>query len=201
MDGLIYLVSASPRRRELLKQIGVHFETLLLRSDPARKIDVDETPLPGEPVTEYAARIARAKADAGWQRLQDRKLPLRPVLAADTAVFLDGNIFGKPGNVENAVDMLSRLSGKEHEVITAVTCRMGDRSASKLSRSRVSFCEIGEKAIREYAQSGEPLDKAGGYAIQGRGARFVTRIDGSYSGVMGLPLYETGQILAEMGIA
>ncbi|NNM82488.1 MAG: septum formation inhibitor Maf [Burkholderiales bacterium] len=200
MEGILYLVSASPRRRELLKQIGVHFETLLLRSGPERGFDVDETPLPGEEAVRYAERIALAKANAGWKYLQQRGLPVHPVLGADTVVSLDGVIFGKPGSAENAVSMLRALSGREHEVITAVSIRVGERVELKISRSKVKFCELGEKEIRDYVQTGEPMDKAGGYAIQGRGARFVEFLQGSYSGVMGLPLFETAALLKEMGL-
>lgn len=200
MEGILYLVSASPRRRELLKQIGVHFETLLLRSGPERGFDVDETPLPGEEAVRYAERIALAKANAGWKYLQQRGLPVHPVLGADTVVSLDGVILGKPGSAENAVSMLRALSGREHEVITAVSIRVGERVELKISRSKVKFCELGEKEIRDYVQTGEPMDKAGGYAIQGRGARFVEFLQGSYSGVMGLPLFETAALLKEMGL-
>ncbi len=200
MEGILYLVSASPRRRELLRQIGVHFETLLLRSGPTRGVDVDETPLPGEEADRYAMRIALAKANAGWKYLQERGLPIHPVLGADTVVSLDGVIFGKPASFENAVSMLCALSGREHEVITAVSIRIGERVELKTSRSKVKFCELGEKEIRDYVQTGEPMDKAGGYAIQGRGARFVEYLQGSYSGVMGLPLFETAALLKELEI-
>ena len=196
---MIYLVSASPRRRELLHQIGVRFETLLIRANPLRAVDVNETPFPGEDPGEYAKRIAEAKAVSGWGRLADRRLPLRPVLAADTAVFIDGRILGKPGNLAEAIEMLGMLSGREHEVLTAVCCAYMDNLETLLSRSKVRFCTLSESEIREYASSGEPMDKAGGYAIQGKAARFIERMEGSYSGVMGLPLYETGQLLSRIG--
>ncbi|MBY0577646.1 MAG: Maf family nucleotide pyrophosphatase [Burkholderiales bacterium] len=198
-SNIIYLVSASPRRRELLKQIGVHFETLLLRSGPDRGVDVDETPTPGESVEDYVGRIAVAKATWGWRRIRDRRLPAHPALAADTAVCLSGEIFGKPGNPENALDMLKKLSGREHEVLTAVACVFGERLEIGVSRSRVRFCELTDREMRDYVATGEPMDKAGGYAIQGRAARFVERMEGSYSGVMGLPLFETGQLLRKIG--
>lgn len=199
-SGIIYLVSASPRRRELLRQIGVNFETLLLRSNPARDLDVDETPAPGEPVEDYVRRIAVSKATAGWRRISERKLIVHPVLAADTAVCLDGKIFGKPVNRENAIEMLGKLSGREHEVLTAVACAFGEKLEVAVSSSRVRFCELTDQDIRDYVATGEPMDKAGGYAIQGMAARFIERVEGSYSGVMGLPLFESGQLLKEMGI-
>lgn len=196
---MIYLVSASPRRRELLRQIGVHFETLLLRSDSGRAADVDETPASGEAVEDYVERIAQAKAVSGWSRMVDRKLPVHPVLAADTSVSVDGKILGKPGNAANAIEMLESLSAREHEVLTAVAVVFGERLEIALSRTKVKFCEMSRQEIRDYVSTGEPMDKAGGYAIQGRAARFVERLEGSYSGVMGLPLYETAQLLKRMG--
>ena len=196
---MIYLVSTSPRRRELLNQIGIRFETLLLRSNPARGGDVDETPIPGENIEDYVKRIAEAKAASGWKRLAERKLPFHPVLAADTAVFLEGRIMGKPENADAAIAMLESLSGREHEVLTAVCCVYFDRIETMLSRSKVRFCELSGMEIREYVSTGEPMDKAGGYAIQGKAARFIERIEGSYSSVMGLPLYETGQLLSRIG--
>lgn len=196
----IYLASRSPRRRELLKQIGVDFELLLLREDAARGADVDETPLPGEDPREYVLRISRSKAEVGWQRLRERRLPQRPVLAADTAVALGDRIMGKPANHGQAVGMLQALSGKRHEVLTAVAVANAGRIEQKLSVSLVQFAELDDPSIRRYVMTGEPLDKAGAYGIQGYAAAFIEKIEGSYSGVMGLPLYETAQLLASFGI-
>ena len=185
----IYLASASPRRRELLDQIGIRHQQV-----PA---PVDETPRPGEVPAEYVIRLALAKAESGRQALQGR--PLRPVLAADTAVVLDGVILGKPGDRDEALAMLQRLSGRRHRVLTGVAL-IGQRRHSRLSVSQVTFRSIGRQEAEAYWASGEPADKAGGYAIQGKGALFVVRLEGSYSGVMGLPLLETGELLARSGI-
>lgn len=202
-DSRIYLASRSPRRRELLKQIGVNFELLLLREHPVRGNDVDETPLPGEAPGDFVLRIAQAKAEAGWLRITERRLPRLlhrlPLLAADTAVVLDGVILGKPGGAEPAVRMLRSLAGRTHQVLTAVAVVYDDQMELRLSASNVTFAPMGEHEIRHYVASGEPLDKAGAYAIQGRAAAFVTRLEGSYSGVMGLPLYETAELLRHFG--
>ncbi len=200
MTQRIYLASRSPRRRELLKQIGVAYEMLLLREDPARGIDVDETPLPGEAPRDYVLRITQAKAEIGWQRLIQRKLPRMPVLAADTAVVLGERIMGKPDAAAAAAEMLSALSGREHQVLTAVALTFEKRLDMRLSVSTVSFKSLSEDEIRRYLLTGEPLDKAGAYAIQGRAAAFVSSLAGSYSGVMGLPLFETTQLLMEFGM-
>jgi len=196
----IYLASRSPRRRELLAQIGVGFELLLLRDDVARGVDVDETPLPGENPHDYVLRVSRVKAEVGSLRVQQRRLPVFPVLAADTAVVLNDRIMGKPANRDSAIEMLLALSGKEHEVLTAVAVANAGKIEQKLSASTVRFGKLTNHAVRRYAMSGEPLDKAGAYAIQGQAAAFIEKIEGSYSGVMGLPLYETTGLLAEFGI-
>lgn len=195
----IYLASASPRRRELLKQVGVHFEMLMLRTHPART-DVDETPKPVENPSDYVLRIARTKAETGHMALHMRRLPPYPVLAADTTVSIGGEIIGKPGDMAQAIEMLKRLSGKRHEVHTAVALAYGGEIKTKLSSSVVEFAPLDERTIKNYAMSGEPHDKAGAYAIQGRAAAFISRLEGSYSGVMGLPLYETMQLLEQFGI-
>ena len=191
----IYLASQSPRRRELLKQIGVNFEMLLLRADSLRNMDVDETPRPGETPEIYVRRICQAKAEAGYATLQFRNLPSFPVLAADTTVTLDGDIFGKPANAEQAAQMLRQLSGREHQVLSAVAVAMGDRIEVALSTSTVRFTQLSEERIRRYLMTREYTDKAGGYAIQGNAGMFIEHISGSYSGVMGLPLFETAQLL------
>lgn len=191
----IYLASQSPRRRELLKQIGIHFEPLLLRTDPRRSVDVDETPYPDEPPEVYVQRVCREKARFGYDALRYRRLQPHPVLAADTTVTLDGKIFGKPENAEQAAQMLRALSGREHQVLTAVAIAMGEHIETRLSTSKVRFTTLSEERIRRYLQSNEYADKAGGYAIQGQAAAFVEHLDGSYSGVMGLPLFETTELL------
>ncbi len=195
----IYLASASPRRRELLKQIGVRFEVLLLRTHPSRS-DVDETPSLGEPPCDYVVRLARAKAEAGSMACRARHLPAYPVLAADTTVTLDGAIIGKPANRAEAEATLARLAGRRHEVLSAVAIAFDGRLEVKLSVSSVEFAPLDAGAIKRYVASGESHDKAGAYAIQGRAAAFVTRLEGSYSGVMGLPLCETSQLLHKFGI-
>jgi septum formation protein len=194
----IYLASRSPRRRELLTQIGVRYHLLLFRSRPDSPPDVDETLLPGEAPDTYVERVARAKAEAGWRLLRLRNLPLAPVLAADTTVSLDGRIVGKPTDRKQAAEMLATLSGRRHEVLTAVALMHDDELQSLLSRSEVQFKKLSADEIAQYVATGECDDKAGGYAIQGRAARFITELRGSYSGVMGLPLYETSQLLEKL---
>ena len=191
----IYLASRSPRRRELLKQIGVSFEVLVLRENPARGSDVDETQLPGESPDDYVRRVCRAKADAGWQRTVQRQLRKFPVLSADTVVCVDEKILGKPADGADAARMLGLLSGREHRVLTAVALKFDERTEIIVSESRVCFCALAEAEIETYVESGEPTDKAGAYAIQGRAGAFVTELHGSYSGIMGLPLYETAQLI------
>lgn len=191
----IYLASQSPRRRELLKQIGINFEMLLLRTDPRRGIDVDEMPHADETPGVYVQRVCREKADAGYAALQFRRLPPFPVLAADTTVVLEGKIFGKPDNAEQAAEMLRRLSGREHQVLSAVAVAMGDKVETALSVSTVRFTKLSEDRIKRYLLSHEYTDKAGGYAIQGHAGAFIEHLAGSYSGVMGLPLFETVRLL------
>ena len=194
LDSRIYLASRSPRRRELLRQIGVRHEVLLLRESGGRT-DVDETPQPGEAPQEYAVRIARGKAEVGWQRVIERHIPHYPVLGADTTVTLDDEILGKPLGLDAAIDMLGKLAGRSHQVFTAVALTYEDRCEVLLSTSTVKFKPLNEREILAYASSGESFDKAGGYAVQGRAAIFIEHLEGSYSGVMGLPLYETAQLL------
>jgi len=192
---MIYLASRSPRRRELLTQIGVRFHLLLFRARPGEGLDVDEEPLAGELPAAYVERVARAKAEAGWRRLMQRNLPQAPVLAADTTVALGERILGKPASREEAAAMLAELSDSQHQVLTAIALKYGDWMESALSRSEVRFKKLTPEEIRQYVATRECDDKAGGYAIQGRAARFITELRGSYSGVMGLPLYETAQLL------
>jgi septum formation protein len=191
----IYLASQSPRRRELLKQAGINFEMLLLRSDPRRNIDVDETPLASEQPEIYVRRVCRAKAEAGYGALRLRNLPSFPVLAADTAVALDDIILGKPENFEQAAAMLRQLSGREHQVLSAVAVALGEHVEIAVSTSTVRFTHLDEERIRRYLLTNEYTDKAGGYAIQGYAGAFIEHLSGSYSGVMGLPLFETVQLL------
>lgn len=200
-NNRIYLASRSPRRRELLQQAGIAFEPLLLREDLRRGADVDEALVPGEPPESYVSRIARAKAEAGWRRIASRRLLPHPVLAADTTIVLDGEIIGKPADARCAHELLRRLSGRTHQVLTAVAVARETRVETALSISAVEFRELADGEIRRYVASGEPLDKAGAYAIQGRAAVFVRAISGSYSGIMGLPLFETAELLARFGVA
>jgi septum formation protein len=197
---MIYLASRSPRRRELLKQVGVTFEIVLLREDLRRGPDVDETPLGNEKPEAYVLRIACAKAELAARYMGRRALPARPVLAADTTVVCDGRIIGKPTDREDAFRILKMLSGRHHEVITGVAVATPDRTQHAVSQSKVWFRELSEDEIRRYVATGEPLDKAGAYAIQGRAAAFATRIEGSYSGIMGLPLSETTDLLRKFNI-
>ncbi len=194
----IYLASRSPRRRELLRQIGIGFEVLLLREHSARQPDVDETPLPGESPDDYVRRVCHEKAATGWRRLIARGLPRLPVLAADTTVCLDQRILGKPKDNADAAAMLAALSGREHRVLTAVAIQFDAEVEMTVSESFMRIDVLDEQAIAAYVATGEPLDKAGAYGIQGRAAAFISELRGSYSGVMGLPLYETASMLRRL---
>ncbi len=187
----IYLASASPRRRELLAQIGVGYKLL--------QVDVPEVPGPAESPEEYVLRVALAKARAGFSRLESGDP--HPVLGADTAVVLQGEVLGKPQDREDALAMLQRLGGREHLVLSGVALVSAEQEQSRLSVSHVRFRPIGDAEARAYWHTGEPADKAGGYGIQGMAAMFIERLEGSYSGVMGLPLFETAQLLAQFGIS
>jgi len=188
----LYLASRSPRRRELLKQIGVPFEVIVP--------EVDESRRQGESPRDYVVRVCRDKADAGWRYLKVRKLPPYPVLTADTTVVLGDEIIGKPAGREDAQHILQRLSGNTHQVLTAVSLICQERHETRLSVTEVEFVTLTEQDIRRYIASGESGDKAGAYGIQGKAAMFVSRLSGSYSGVMGLPLFETSQLLAAFGL-
>jgi septum formation protein len=189
-EKFIYLASGSPRRRELLQQIGVSFQLV--------GADLDETALQGESALAYVSRLAQAKATVGWER--SRNSGGAPVLAADTAVVLDGKILGKPKGLNDAMAMLLELSGRAHEVLTAVALRTAAGIDAKVSRSTVTFRSIDRSEARAYWETGEPSDKAGAYAIQGYAAIFITDLKGSYSGVMGLPLFETAALLKAAGV-
>ncbi len=199
-DKPIYLASRSPRRRELLRQIGVAFELILLREMPRQPADIDETPRPGEVSDDYVLRITREKATAAVEIMRTRRLAVRPVLAADTTVVCDDQILGKPENAADTARMLGLLAGRMHRVLSAVAVANGDTVDARVSESRVWFRALAPDEIRRYAASGEPVDKAGAYAVQGRAAAFITRIEGSYSGIMGLPLAETAELLRLHGI-
>lgn len=199
-DNQIYLASRSPRRRELLRQIGVRFNLLLMRETIGRPVDIDEQPFLDEIPTDYIYRVVQSKADAGWKRILQRKFPLFPVLVADTIVTLDGCILGKPKDTVQAEEMLTALSGRSHQVLTAIGVGIKDKVQVRLSTSTVRFREMSAREIRKYLAQNYVLDKAGAYAIQGMAAAFIVEISGSYSGVMGLPLYETAQLLEEVGI-
>ncbi len=195
----IYLASNSPRRRELLKQIHVGFEPLLFRGAGRHDDDINEDTRPGEDAVTYVQRVARAKAEGGVSRIRWRNLPPRLLLAADTTLELDGEIIGKPNDGEHAIAILRGLSGRTHQILTAVVVTDGERYAQRLSTSQVRFRPMQDAEIRRYVATGEAADKAGAYGIQGRAAVFVEEIRGSYTGIMGLPLFETAALLQEFG--
>jgi len=195
----LYLASGSPRRHALLTQLGVRFEVLRLRSAAPRTTDVDELQHPGEAGHDYVERIAREKLEWGRAIVRRRGLVPRPILAADTVVLLDGVVLGKPRDRAEAIRTLGQLSGRAHEVRTAVMLGANALHAAT-SISRVFFRPLTATEIERHADSDEPYDKAGGYAIQGRGALYAERIEGSYSGIMGLPLSETARMLARAGV-
>lgn len=185
-----YLASASPRRHELLTQIGVHFDVV--------NVDVDESPLAKESPENYVQRVALAKAKAGLNALSDD--PEAVVLGGDTSVICKGQVFGKPESQAHARDMLMALSDAEHEVYSAISVVSAARQATQLVKTRVRFRAISEQECEAYWLTGEPIGKAGGYAIQGLGSVFVVGIEGSYTGVVGLPVAETAQLLADFGV-
>ena len=183
----ITLASASPRRRELLDQIQVSYEVLA--------VDIDEAVYPDETPTQYVQRLAMEKARAGYQ-----ERPVRPALGSDTIVVIDSAVLGKPLNKEHGLQMLGLLSGRTHKVMTAVALHADSFQQCSLSMSEVTFAILSDEAIDAYWETGEPVDKAGGYAVQGIAAQFIQTINGSYSGIMGLPLYETAELLKQSGI-
>ena len=187
----LYLASGSPRRREILEGLGLHLERI--------HADIDESVLPGETAVAYTERLAREKAAAGWQVVSNCGLPSHPLLAADTTVVLDGEIYGKPADAEDARRMLRAFSGRSHQVVTSVAVREGEQLELATSITEVTFKPLTEDDIQRYIDSREPFDKAGAYGIQGKAAVFVARIEGSYTGVVGLPVYETAQLLGKFG--
>lgn len=198
LHNFIYLASQSPRRRELLTQLGVRYELLL--ADEHEDAEALEALIPGELPEAYVVRVTEAKLDAAIARLAARGLPAAPILCSDTTVAVDAQILGKPVDAADAFKTLSLLSGRRHRVITAVA--LGDRTRRNavLSVSAVDFAPISDAQMRRYVDSGEPFGKAGSYAIQSQAAAWVAHISGSYSGIMGLPLYETAQLFQQWDV-
>ncbi|CAB3721712.1 dTTP/UTP pyrophosphatase [Achromobacter ruhlandii] len=193
----LYLASASPRRRELLTQIGLAHDVLRVPAPPGE----DEPQHPGESAADYVQRTARDKAERGRDWLRAQALPVLPLLAADTTVILDGQVLGKPADRDDAIRILQALSGQTHQVHTAVALWTGDRLLEAVSITQVQMRPLQPDEIARYCDSGEPYGKAGAYGIQGLAGTFIARIDGSYTGVMGLPLFETANLLRAAGIA
>ncbi len=197
MTDFIYLASQSPRRRQLLEQLGVRHELLL--PDPGEDTESMEAALPGEAPARYVRRVTGLKLDAALARLKRRGLPPAPVLCSDTTVALGRTIFGKPENDAEATRMLRELSGRTHRVLTAVAVQQGRTRREAMSDSRVTFERLTPAQVKAYVAGGEPRGKAGAYAIQGRAAAHISRIAGSHSGIMGLPMHETAQLLRAFG--
>lgn len=197
MPDFIYLASQSPRRRQLLEQLGVRYELLL--PDSEEDAEALEAVLKNEAPAAYVKRVTCLKLDAAIARMKRRKLPPAPILCSDTTVAMGRVIYGKPDDAKDAARMLRELSGSTHRVLTAVAVQAGRRRFEALSDSRVTFDELTPAEIRAYVASGEPMGKAGAYAVQGRVAMHISRINGSYSGIMGLPLRETAQLLQAAG--
>ena len=198
MHDFIYLASQSPRRRQLLEQIGVAHQLLL--PDPKEDAEALEAVLPGEAPARYVQRVTGLKLDAAMARLKAAGLPQGPVLCADTTVALGREILGKPQDATEARAMLAHLAGQTHRVLTAVAVQKGHKRLTALSTSRVRFAPMTHAQIRAYVGSGEPMGKAGAYGVQGKAAAYIQHIQGSYSGIMGLPLFETAQLLRQLGM-
>ena len=198
MSDFIYLASQSPRRRQLLEQIGVQHQPLL--PDPGEDAEALETVQAGEAPSRYVQRVTGLKLDAAVARLKARGLRAAPVLCADTTVALGRDILGKPQDAAEARAMLARLAGQTHRVLTAVALQKGRQRYTALSESWVRFAPMTAAQIRAYVDSGEPMGKAGAYGVQGRAAAHIAHIRGSYSGIMGLPLFETAQLLRQAGV-
>ena len=203
MPEFIYLASQSPRRRQLLEQRGVRHQLLLpnVDDDVCEDAEAIEVALSGEAPTAYVERVTGLKLDAAVTRHARRGLPDAPILCSDTTVALGRTIFGKPDDAAHAARLLAGLAGHEHRVLTAVALQVGTKRVSALSVSRVTFADMTPAQIDAYVASGEPLGKAGAYAVQGRAAAFIPQLSGSYSGIMGLPLYETAQLLRAAGVS
>jgi septum formation protein len=199
VSEFIYLASQSPRRRQLLEQLGVRYELLL--PDAGEDSEALEAVHRGEAPAAYVRRVTGLKLDAALERLRRRGLPPAPVLCSDTTVALGRSIYGKPQDADDAARMLRELAGRTHRVLTAVAVQSGRQRRQALSDSRVTFAAMAPAQIRAYVASGEPLGKAGAYAVQGRAAAHIARIAGSYTGIMGLPLYETAALLRQAGFA
>lgn len=198
VSDFIYLASQSPRRRQLLEQLGVRHELLL--PDPGEDTEAIEAALPGEAPAHYVRRVTGLKLEAALRRLKARGLPTAPVLCSDTTVARGRTIYGKPRDRADAARMLRELSGTTHRVLTAVAVQHGRSRRETVSDSRVTFSALTPAQVRAYVATGEPMGKAGAYAVQGRAAAFITRICGSYPGIMGLPLHETAVLLRSAGV-
>jgi septum formation protein len=198
MKLMIYLASQSPRRAQLLQQLGVSFDTMLPSAD--EDAESLETVLPGEAPSRYVQRVTALKLDAALSRMKRRGLPARAVLCSDTTVALGKMIYGKPESEKDAIRMLTELSGQTHKVLTAVALQKGRQRVQALSVSKVTFAAMTARQIKAYVAGGEPMGKAGAYAIQGAAAAYVSEIKGSYSGIMGLPMYETALLFRELKI-
>lgn len=201
MPTYLYLASQSPRRSQLLEQLGVRHELLLPNApgDAAEDSEAMEVQLPGEAPRAYVERVTGLKLDAALARLARRGLPKAPVLCADTTVALGRRIYGKPQDAQDAARMLAQLAGQTHRVLTFVALQVGSKRLTALSASSVQFETLTAERIAAYVATGEPMGKAGAYAVQGRAGAFIALIRGSYSGIMGLPLFETGQLLRAAG--
>jgi septum formation protein len=198
MFSKIYLASQSPRRAQLLEMLGVKFE--LLVADSSEDAESLEAVLKNESPSSYVQRVTALKLDAAVARMKRRGLPQAPVLCSDTTVAFAHTIYGKPENEADAVRMLSELQGRTHRVLTAVAMQSGRKRVQALSVSKVTFAPMTQKQIKAYVASGEPMGKAGAYAIQGRVSAYISHISGSYSGIMGLPMHETATLLQELNI-
>jgi septum formation protein len=196
--AFVYLASQSPRRKQLLEQLGVKHELLL--PDAGEDAESLEAVLPGEAAAAYVNRVTGLKLDAAMERLKRKRLPAAPVLCSDTTVALARTIYGKPRDARDAARMLRELSGTTHRVLTAVAVQSGRRRLAALSDSRVTFARLTPAQVKRYVESGEPMGKAGAYAVQGRAAAWISHISGSYSGIMGLPMHETAQLLRAFGL-
>lgn len=196
MKSFVYLASQSPRRRQLLEQIGVRYELLL--PSPDEDAEALELLLPGEAPLTYVKRVTRLKLEAAMARLRARNLPKGPVLCADTTVALGREVLGKPENTQDALRILKKLSGNTHRVLTAVAIGDGKRRVSSVSISTVTFASMTPSQLKAYVASGESIGKAGAYGVQGLAAAHISAIKGSYTGIMGLPLFETAALLQQI---